>query len=73
MEEYKIEKGIPIPGRLPFEKMEVGDSFFTPCKTASHVCTLKNYWLKKSGSDWEFISRAEEQDGKKGARTWRIK
>lgn len=26
----KIEKNIPIPGRYPFEQMEVGDSFAIP-------------------------------------------
>jgi hypothetical protein len=26
----KIEKGIPLPCRFPFEQMEVGDSFAVP-------------------------------------------
>jgi hypothetical protein len=40
MEEYKIEKGIPVPERrfgvgklYPFDGMKVGDSFFIPCET----------------------------------------
>lgn len=30
MNQPRIEKGVPIPGRFPFEQMEVGDSFAVP-------------------------------------------
>ena len=30
MSQPRIDKGIPMPGKFPFEKMEVGDSFVIP-------------------------------------------
>ena len=33
MSHLPIDKGIPMPGKFPFEKMEVGDSFVIPPDT----------------------------------------
>lgn len=45
----KVEKGIPIPARYPFNQMEVGDSFVVPMEitryavsTAAHRYGHKN-------------------------------
>lgn len=71
--EFHIEKGIPVPkmtgaGRktkYPFESMEVGDSFFikdTKVKTISRTCCQHGKRLSR-----KFASRTV--DG--GVRVWR--
>lgn len=88
-EQPEIEKGVPIPiearGGLrkydhfyPFEKMEIGDSFWV---SSSSYCTAGavTKFSKKTG--WKFISRGESKAGvanslaaknKRGTRVWRI-
>ncbi len=71
MSDYAIEKGVPIPPRnpsrkgatkYPFEKMEVGDSFFVPLmrefSAASRWC--------KDHPDWKLLVRKVEG----GYRVW---
>lgn len=74
MEEFKIEKGIPVPARrpgnskYPFSSMEVGDSWLMT-NTASRAgarSTAANIAKAKGG--WKFVSRKE----KDGVRFWRV-
>lgn len=67
----KIEKNVPIPlhGKLglPFDNMEIGDSFFidniTDCKTAKTIMSRYN-----KGTSKKFISRSYGA----GFRFWRV-
>lgn len=68
-----IQNNIPIPapkaGRvatLPFEQMNIGDSFFTSDPTAT---TKAAYFKKKLGIS--FISRTQIENGVRGVRLWR--
>jgi len=63
MEEYKIEKGVPLPkGRYPFPTMEVGDSFeFSD--SLSSVRSAASYWGRTHGQ--KFTARKN--------RCWRVK
>ena len=79
MEEFKIEKGIPIiPKRgmckYPFEKMEVGDSFIagnTSRNLRGTVGSLANRFILDNPEykTWKFS--AKDCDGK--LRVWRIR
>lgn len=72
---YEIEKGIPVAEiqlvdpRYPFEKMEVGDSFFVKHegKSRNAVSAAVYYYEQKLGRD--FAQRKVEG----GFRIWRIK
>lgn len=77
----KIEKGIEIPkkntgsGRkykFPWNKMEVGDSFFVKgdAKIQGRTCFQSAYRYKKRNSP-EFGVSVRKVDG--GIRVWRIK
>ena len=67
----KIQKGIPItpivfkPKTLPFDKLEVGDSFFVKLKSGTLYNKAWSY--KKLNEGFKFKVR-EERDG---ARIWR--
>lgn len=71
-EEIKIEKNIPIPSSgkkalviaEAFEKMEIGDSFFSDLTTTNNVRTSFHRDTSK-----RFISRKEGS----GRRYWRVK
>jgi hypothetical protein len=69
--QYEIEKGVEMPpdkrktSKYPFEKMEVGDSFFVPEKTAISLQSTCSLYKQKTG--YKFILR--EVDG--GVRIWR--
>ena len=74
MNEFHIEKGIPVPkmtgagrkNKYPFDAMEVGDSFFIKdgkVKTLSRSCGTYGKRLER-----KFTSRTV--DG--GARVWRV-
>jgi hypothetical protein len=73
MTEYKIERDVPIPPlrtwRYPFPSMAVGDSFFAPNKTSSHMSAYCRRASVKFGH--KYTMRAEEQAGQKGIRVWR--
>lgn len=46
----KVEKGIPIPARYPFNQMEVGDSFVVPMEITRYaVSTAAHRYGKKHG------------------------
>jgi hypothetical protein len=67
-----IEKRVQVPPpnkkgmtRYPWDKMEVGDSFFVPGKTTSTLHQTARHMMKKG---MRFTCRKEEG----GARIWRI-
>jgi len=74
--EFEIESGIPIPERkkrqskYPFSRLEVGDSFFVPGKTAVKFAGTAYLTSKKAGVRcrvWD-----DEKDGVTGVRVGRI-
>lgn len=81
--EIQIEKNVPIPkagaGRkpkYPFEKMEVGDSFFAKVNGHKSAFTLQNSllgvgrkFLKENKKGWVLQSAVEGD----GVRIWRTK
>ena len=76
---YKIEQGVPIPGRgvlYPFEKMNTGDSFFVPLGEGKHPTDLqtsiRTSCYRRFGTK-KFSIRRVKQDGIIiGARCWCI-
>ncbi len=76
--EIKIEKNIPIPVteiKYPFDKMDVGDSFFiaeTDKKERLKIqCAVRSYFAmyrKKTKTTMKIISKSLEN----GVRIWRI-
>lgn len=79
---FKIEKGKEMPTRslkttYPFDKMEIGDSFFagmghdkdTVMKLQSSISGKARDWSLRSRKDFRFSTRIEG----KGIRVWRIK
>ncbi len=68
MNEYKIEKGIPmppIPKKYPFNLMEIGDSFFVP-KPPNKVSAVAGLYGKRHGKKFRCIT----VDG--GTRVFRV-
>lgn len=85
----EIDKGIPIPTQTrggahymshfyPFEKLEVGDSFWVPVDCKAVIPAMAKF-AKKSG--WKLISRGQSREGKsnnvagrtkRGFRIWRV-
>lgn len=69
---FTIEKNIPIPNsrsnrpQLPFDQMEVGDSFLAPDLSKNRVYNAANEYRLKTGK--RFLVRAVEG----GTRCWRI-
>jgi|TARA_R100001460_G_scaffold20889_2_gene42919 hypothetical protein len=71
MENFKIQKNIPIPedirgssSQRPWDKMEVGDSVFIPLKENDNAQRAKNRlqqstrtFCKKHQPDWKFVLR----------------
>ena len=71
MENFNIEKNIPIPedirgssSQRPWHKMEVGDSVFIPLKENDNAQRAKNRlqqstrtFCKKHQPDWKFVLR----------------
>jgi hypothetical protein len=46
----KVEKGIPIPARFPFEQMQVGDSFVVPMEITRYAVSVAAHrYGKKHG------------------------
>jgi hypothetical protein len=81
----KIDKGIPTPeyihgggrrkNKYPFEKMEVGDSFFCKCKkedAQKTQATLKN--SSQRLPEMRFTTKFVVERGRgSGVRIWRVK
>lgn len=71
-----IDRGIPLPSeppknarKYPFRDLELGDSFFAPCKTREQ---LKSLISRSSCSCRRFVTRSVVEDGVKGLRVWRV-
>jgi hypothetical protein len=62
-----IDKGVPIPNRFPFDKMEVGDSFVITTKRSTAAVAARRYGDKHG---MKFITR-QMPDG--AIRCWRTK
>jgi hypothetical protein len=77
--EFIIEKDIPTPKgynttKYPWEKMEIGDSFFVPTKAKKHNKLGQLHWsfkgyCKVRGLNWKITCRTELD----GIRVWRLK
>jgi len=73
----KIEKNVPIPNKkrsgrktkYPFDKMEIGDSFFTDNILPIALYQAAHHWNKRSGNKYRWKAYKE---GEFGARIWRI-
>ena len=71
--DYRIQKNVPLPGKAkkkskyPFEKMSVGDSFYTPGKPAGLYVAARK-WAKENNPEFRFVVRAEGE----GSRCWRV-
>jgi hypothetical protein len=62
-----IDKGIPLPGKYPFDKMEVGDSFLVPAHIPRTTATAAATRYGKSlGMKFSFRITPE------GLRCWRV-
>ena len=73
-----VDKGVPIPeaatGRkYPFDQLQVGDSFFAPGKTQSHMNNCAGNY-RKSMPHVKFTMRnvKDETGHVIGARVWRV-
>jgi hypothetical protein len=68
MSKIRIDKGIPMPRKFPFEEMEVGDSFVVPPDT--HRTTV-NIAAKRFGDkhNMKFATRTMPD---RTLRCWRI-
>jgi hypothetical protein len=71
----EIESSVPLPAlqsKYPFDKMEVGDSFFIPCgflEVQKCLTKARNESQKfKQGKEVRFYSAIVDQ----GVRVWRI-
>ena len=71
---FKIEKGVPLDTapyiRWPFERMQVGDSFFTDVRT-KRVASAASHYQRKHPA-YRFAVRQVRENGKHGARVWRV-
>lgn len=85
MSEYKIDKGVPLPGKMAvFEddltvalnKMEPGDSIFFPGQSIKYVPGQMNVALRARThghrKNRKVASRTVEENGVKGVRIWRL-
>jgi hypothetical protein len=82
---FEVVKGKPIPTRrkdeFPWDKMELGDSFFVPCegteannvvKRVHSSCTVYLKSSKKDRKDFSVRTVFEDKDGKSGIWVWRL-
>lgn len=81
---YIIEKNIPLPEaeefNFPFDKMEIGDSFFMPLVEWVFMGISSNggflFWQvveRDAPKDCKYKVRPAIQNGHNGCRVWRIK
>jgi hypothetical protein len=71
----EIETGIPLPDKYvrwkyPFDKLDVGHSFFVPNKDTSQMSALCKRAAKRLGA--RFATAMAEKDGVSGTRVWRM-
>lgn len=82
----KIEKGVQIPKKgkygykeFPFDKMQIGDSFFVPLEEGkaltslnAQISTNARTYSDINGKNWKFKT-CRIREGIEGIRIWRIK
>ncbi len=86
MSDVKVDKGVPVPdarapgrpGKYPWEKMEVGDSFFVAgcrsSKSSRGSGTILNLSVPRARyPDRKWVSRKVVEGGVTGVRVWRVK
>lgn len=64
---YEIEKNIPIVGKYPFDKMEVGDSFYVEGDKNSKANLRMAAFTYRKKVNVEFATKSDD----KGIRIWR--
>lgn len=72
-EMLKVEKGITVPRvrrytKYPFDKMEVGDSFYCDGATRNSIASSASRYARNKGQGKKFTIRKEGN----GCRCWRI-
>lgn len=70
----KVDKNVPIPPAkrqtiYPWAKLEIGDSFFIPGKTAGKMGGI---FASAKALDHKYTARTVVENGVKGARVWRV-
>lgn len=78
MSEIKIDKGVPLPEPskrgpkhvYPWEKLQVGDSFFVPGKKTNTFGGQLTRFKKSAGI--KCVIRTVTENNVKGVRIWRI-
>lgn len=77
--DFEIEDDIPMPegrdtltAKYPYDRLEVGQSFFVPQKESKNMSASTRYWRSKyPDRDWR-VKKAEH-NGVEGVRIWRNK
>lgn len=65
--EFEIEDGFDLQERdtvqagYPFDKLEVGQSFFVPHKTGQQMSAAKSHWRRKF-PDRQWVTRKSEKE-----------
>lgn len=68
MPEYKVDKNIEMPKRVPLESMEVGESFEFPKSKRQSIATMASKLKRETGKEFTIKQQDEES-----ARIWRLK
>lgn len=73
--EFVIQRGVPLPvpvskykTKYPFDKMEVGDSFFVDNIKANYLYNISCIWKRSNAPKLRFKALKEGN----GARIWRV-
>ena len=75
VKEINLDKNVPLPSKraqaqvYPFDKMEIGDSFFVDLETGR---TVRNRASLMTRSDFRLTCRTVTENGIRGVRVWRI-
>ena len=85
MSEFKVEKGVPVPPivrkgvthktKYPWREMEVGDSFFVPCRDGRDVRGMqRSFSGKKRAAHYGIRTKTRQstENGVLGIRVWRV-
>ena len=82
--EYKIDKGVPLPGnnnpknsKYPWQDMEIGDSFSVPIDGVRGpqmvaAAVSRGAQGAKAKYGHRYSVRTTEENGKKCVRVWRV-